>query len=193
MSISSRSEENSPTASPSGEKILIGRVSSAHGLHGEINVVPLTDFPERFRAMDSISLYRGGRFLRTLRLEGVRRKAGGDTLTLRTELEGRDEAEACVGADILIGPDERVELPPGHFWVDDLVGLTVEDMEGHPLGVVSNLIPAGANELYEVRDPAGALHYIPAVEEFVREIDLENGRLQVSLIEGLWDIPGGGA
>ena len=179
MSISSRIEE--------GRRILIGRVSSAHGLHGEINVVPLTDFPERFRAMKSLSLYKEGCFLRSLGVKGVRFNAGGNTLTLRTELENRDEAEACVGADILIEPEERVPLPPDHFWVDDLIGLRVEDTEGRPLGVVSNLLSAGANELYEVRDPEGKLHYIPAVEEFVRMIDLEGGRLQVSLIEGLWD------
>ena len=181
MSISSRTEEN--------RLILIGRVSSAHGLHGEINVVPLTDFPERFRAMDSLSLYKEGCFLRSLGVKDVRFNAGAreNTLTLKTELANRDEAEACVGADILIEPEERVPLPPDHFWVDDLIGLRVEDMEGRPLGVVSDLLSAGANELYEVRDPKGKLHYIPAVEEFVRVIDPEEGRIQVSLIEGLWD------
>ena len=75
--------------------------------------------------------------------------------------------------------------------MDDLIGLRVEDTEGRPLGVVTDLLSAGANELYEVRDPEGKLHYIPAVEEFVRVIDPEEGRIQVSLIEGLWD--GGGA
>ena len=179
MSISSRSEEIS--------RITIGRVSSAHGLHGEINVVPLTDFPERFRTMKSLSLYKEGRFLRCIGVKGVRFNAEGTILTLRTELENRDEAEACVGADILIEPEDRVPLPPDHFWVDDLIGLRVEDMEGHSLGVVTNLLSAGANELYEVQDPEGKLHYIPAVEEFIRAIDPEEGRIQVSLIEGLWD------
>ena len=179
MSISSRSEKI--------RRILIGRVSSAHGLHGEINVVPLTDFPERFRTMKSLSLYKEGRFLRGIGVKDVRFNAEGTTLTLRTELENRDEAEACVGADILIEPEERVSLPPDHFWVDDLIGLRVEDRDGHPLGVVTNLLSAGANELYEVQDPEGKLHYIPAVEEFIRVIDPEGGRIQVSLIEGLWD------
>ena len=179
MSISSRSEKE--------RRILIGRVSSAHGLHGEINVVPLTDFPERFRAMESITLYKEGRFLRSLKVKDVRFNAGGDALALRTELENRDEAEACVGADILVEPEDRVPLPPDHFWVDDLIGLRVEDTEGRPLGVVTDLLSAGANELYEVQDPEGKLHYIPAVEEFVRVIDPEGGKIQVSLIEGLWD------
>ena len=41
--------------------------------------------------------------------------------------------------------------------------------------------------LYEICDAAGGLHYIPAVREFVRDIDLEGGRLRIALIEGLWD------
>ena len=161
-------------------------MSSAHGLRGNIAVVPLTDFPERFQTMGSIDLFRDGVFFRTLKLEGVRQNGGRGTLMLETELRDRDEAERCVGAEILIDPEDRVELPPGSFWIDDLIGLSVEDQEGRVLGEVSDLFRAGGNELYEVRDPEGGLHYIPAVSEFIRKIDLEGGRISVSLIEGLW-------
>jgi 16S rRNA processing protein RimM len=146
----------------------------------------LTDFPERFQDMKSISLYKEGRLLRQLKVLGVR--SVGETLILKTELVDRDAAEACVGTSILIEPSERVTLPPDSFWIDELVGLkVVDDVDGRPLGVVSNFLSAGANELYEVRDPEGGLHYIPAVGEFIRLIDVENGVLRVRLIEGLWD------
>lgn len=149
-------------------------------------MVPLTDFPERFQAMRTIALYRGGDVLRTLEVRGARFDEGRNLLTLRTNLSTRDEAEACVGASILIDREERVELPRDSFWVDDLIGLAVEDLEGRPLGTVTDFL-TGANELYEIRDAAGSLHYIPAVREFVRDIDLEGGRLRIALIEGLWD------
>ena len=149
-------------------------------------MVPLTDFPERFQAMSTIALYRGGNVLRTLEVRGVRFDEGRNLLTLRTNLSTREEAEACVGASILIDQEERVELPRGSFWVDDLIGLAVEDLEGRPLGTVTDFL-TGANELYEIRDAAGGLHYIPAVRDFVRDIDLEGGRIKLSLIEGLWD------
>ena len=41
-------------------KVVIGRVSSPHGVRGELAIVPLTDFPERFQGMDSLDLYREG-------------------------------------------------------------------------------------------------------------------------------------
>lgn len=105
---------------------------------------------------------------------------------MSTDLESREEAEACAGSDILIEAEERVELPEGRYWIDDLVGLRAEDAEGHALGVVTDFLP-GANELYEIQGPDGRRHYIPAVEDFIREIDIEKGVLRVSLIDGLWD------
>ena len=188
MSISSRTSEGeiSETDVQPSEKILIGRVISAHGLRGGINVLPLTDYPERFETMDVITLYREERPWRSVKVRGVRFNEGKNVLTLKTNLADRDEAEACVGMDILIAPEERVALPEDSFWVDDLIGLAVEDVGGRPLGQVEDFI-TGANELYVIRDPVGALHYIPAVREFVREINIEEGRIRVALIEGLWD------
>ena len=149
-------------------------------------MVPLTDFPERFQAMRTIALYRGTEALCTLEVCSVRFDEGRNLLTLQTNLSTREEAEACVGASILIDQKERVELPRDSFWVDDLIGLAVEDLEGRPLGTVTDFL-TGANELYEIRDAAGGLHYIPAVRDFVRDIDLEGGRIKLSLIEGRWD------
>ena len=167
--------------------VLIGRVVSAHGLRGELEVVPLTDFPERFEEMESVALYKGGQFLRNVAVLGVRIGKKG-TLTLSTDLGSREEAEACARAEIRIAPDERVELPPGSFWVDDLIGLRVEDDRGYALGTVTDFLDGGANELYEIRGSDGKMRYIPAVAEFIREIDLNGRRLVVSLIEGLWEL-----
>jgi len=87
---------------------------------------------------------------------------------------------------VLIEPEDRVPLPEGSFWVDDLIGLSVVDNGGEVLGVVENILSTGGKELYEIRDGNGKLHYIPAVDDFVKEIDLSSGKIRVELIEGLW-------
>lgn len=189
MSISSKSDRRDahPDSGLPAGKVVIGRASSPHGIRGELSVVLLTDFPERFQAMDTIDLYRDGLLLRALKVKRVRFNESKNSLILESDLRDRDEAAALSGALILIDSDERVALPEGHFWVDDLIGLKVEDVDGRPLGTVENLLATGANETYEIRDCEGRLHYVPAVEEFIRDIDLELGRIRVSLIEGLWD------
>ena len=152
-----------------------------------MTIVPLTDFPERFQAMDSLDIYREDVLLRTLKVRCVRFGAGKDSLILESDLQDRDEAALLSGALILVDAEERVVLPEGHFWVDDLIGLRVEDMEGRPLGTVKDILTAGAGETYEILGWDGRVRYVPAVEEFVRDIDLDLGRIRISLIEGLWD------
>lgn len=170
------------------KKILIGRVASAHGLDGTLKIIPLTDFPERFKNMNFISLYdKHGDFKRKLKIFGAKTAPDGRNLIIDTELEDRYEAAACAGMNIFIDANERVKLPPDTFWIDDLLGLKVEDSDGNVLGKVTDIIQAGANELYEIRDSDGKPHYVPAVKEFIRDINLETGLIKISLIDGLWD------
>jgi 16S rRNA processing protein RimM len=181
MSTSSKNERQGDS-----KKILIGYVSSAHGVKGEVEVVPLTDFPERFRQMDFLDLYSEGAFFRRLRIASVREYTGKGKWIVGSELSNRDEAKRCVGMSILIDAEERVPLPEDSFWVDDLIGLSVQDGEGNVLGVVEELISSGGHEVYEVKDKEGRLHYIPAVENFVKDINLSSKKIVVELIEGLW-------
>ncbi|MDR1874064.1 MAG: ribosome maturation factor RimM [Synergistaceae bacterium] len=183
MSTSSKNEKRGN----SGRKIFVGYISSAHGVRGEVRVVPLTDYPERFRQMDSLELYSSeGTFVRTLQIRGVREHEGKGELIVAGDVTDRDEAKALVGLSIMVDPAERVPLPEGEFWVDDLIGLRVQDGEGNDLGEVADFLSTGRNELYVVRDADGGLHYIPAAEEFIRNIDLSAGKITVELIDGLW-------
>jgi 16S rRNA processing protein RimM len=184
MSTSSKNKDSFDDGG--GEKILIGYVAAAHGVRGEVRIVPLTDFPERFGRMDTLNLYAEGVFARTLRVGRVREHGGKGELIVQGDIQNRDEAEKLVGLSVLIAPEERVALPDGTFWVDDLIGLRVLNTESALLGVVEDFIFSGGNEVYVVRDDRGELHYIPAVEEFVKNIDVPAKTITVRLIEGLW-------
>ena len=182
MSTSSKNKKDSSTQ----EKISIGYVSAAHGVKGEVRIVPLTDFPERFSRMDVLDLYLNGELARKLNVSRVRRHASKNELIIESDIPDRAEAERLVGAAVLIEPEDRVSLPEGSFWVDDLIGLSVVDKDRKTLGVVEDLLLTGGKELYEIRDGNGKRHYIPAVEDFIKDIDLSSGKISVELIEGLW-------
>jgi len=167
------------------EKISIGYVSAAHGVRGEVCVTPLTDFPDRFDRMGFLDLYLNGALARRLCVTRVRHKNRGE-LIVESDVLDRNEAEKLVGALIQIDRKDRVPLPEGHFWVEDLIGLSVFDVAGNVLGVVEDLIPTGGSDVYAIKDEAGKLHYIPAAAEFVKDIDTDFGRIVVELIEGLW-------
>jgi len=186
MSTSSKSKEKATKDQAKG-KISIGYVSAAHGVKGEVRIAPLTDFPDRFSRMDVLDLYLNGEPARVLNVSRVRKHENRGELIITSDVTSRDEAELLVGMSVLIEPEDRVPLPEGFFWVDDLVGLSVVDKEGKVLGVVEDLLSTGGNELYEIRDENGKLHYIPAVEDFVKKIDTVFGRISLELIEGLWE------
>lgn len=168
------------------EKVTIGYISSAHGIKGEVRIVPLTDYTERFQGMTSLNLCADGLPVRTLRVRRIRKHEGKGELIVESDLKSRDEADRLVGMSVTVSPEERFPLPEGHFWVDDLIGLRVEDREGNVLGKVSDFISFAGSETYEVKDENGGMHYIPAVEKFIGEIDLSSGKIVVDLIEGLW-------
>jgi 16S rRNA processing protein RimM len=188
MSTSSKNKDDKNAFG--GERgVVIGYVAAAHGVKGEVRVVPLTDFPERFLRMDALNLYAEDVFVRTLRVERVREHEGKGELIVKGDVPDRNEAEKLAGLSILISPEERTPLPDGTFWVNDLIGLRVVDVvcpEDGVLGVVEDFISSGGSEVYVVRDDEGKAHYIPAVEEFVKNIDPSAGTIAVKLIEGLW-------
>jgi 16S rRNA processing protein RimM len=184
MSISSKTDDTHEK--PGTGRIVVGRISAAHGVKGEIRLIPLTDFPERFFRMKTLDLYAEGRFVRTLRVSRVRQREDKGAFIVESDVSDRGEAEKLAGMFVTVPASERVPLPDGRFWVDELIGLRVLDEEKTVLGVVKDFISFGGNEVYAVEDGGGKLHYIPAAEAFVKDIDLRARTLAVELIEGLW-------
>ena len=78
------------------------------------------------------------------------------------------------------------ELEDGEFFLTDIIGLDVIDSEsGKVYGRVSDIINRGASDIYVVETPVGE-RMIPAVDEFIVEIDINCG-VKVRTIEGLLD------
>lgn len=172
------------------EMIMIGRVLGAHGVHGEIRVLPLTDFPERFYEMDRIDVFRpAGKLIASLEIEGIRGHEGkGILLVTSPKVQDRDSAQALEGGLVMIPGSERVPLPEGSFWIDDIVGLSVI-LTGTDeiLGVVTDVMRTGEHDIYAVRTTDGETKLLPAVREVILRIAPDEGVMEIRLPEGLWD------
>ncbi|WP_303296137.1 ribosome maturation factor RimM [Pyramidobacter piscolens] len=170
-------------------RVVIGQVQGTHGLRGEIKIRPLTDFPERFFGMESLSFYRNGKCAGDYRVEGMRDAlTRGYFLAALEGVETIEQAELLRGCSVEIAPDERVPLAPGEFWTSDLIGLDACDDRGEKLGVVKDIVDSGPAQLLVIHDFAGKDHLIPAVPEFFRDADLKARRVAIHLIEGLWEL-----
>lgn len=163
---------------PPAGYVTVGRVAGAWGLHGEMKVDPLTDFPERFAP--------GSR----LWLAGEPRTVAGARTHQRRvllHLEGfeRPEDVRPVAGQLLVVPEgDLAELPEDTYYRYQLVGLDVFDLEGTKLGRVTDLLETGSNDVFVVRGDAGEW-LVPAIGDVVREVDVPGRRITIEVIEGL--------
>ena len=81
---------------------------------------------------------------------------------------------------------EDLPLEEGDNFIEDLIGLPVVDAEsGKQYGTLAGVINTGASDIYEI-DTEDGIRMIPAVDEFIKEIDLEKG-IFITPIEGMFD------
>lgn len=155
-----------------------GEIVSTHGVRGEVKILSWGDTPEFLCAFDTV--YLDGK---PLRLLGARPHKN----MVLAGLEGVDSVEAAMRlkGKVLSVDRTGVELPEGRHFLADLMGLTVLDAEtGAELGTVQDILTPPSHEVYVVRG-GGKEYLIPAVDAFVKEIDVEAGRIRVTLIEGM--------
>jgi len=176
---SSRSLGSSNPASDESWNLLIGEITSPQGLKGEVRVYPHTDFPERFSELHRVGVQCGAASIRVLAIEKVR--VAGNVIILKLEgTDSRDDAERLRGARLLISASQAVKLGEDEYYHHQLLGLEVVTTAGESLGPITAIWPTGANDVYET-----PLALIPAVKEFVLEVDIDNGRMLVEARPGL--------
>lgn len=174
---------------------MVGRVVAAQGLQGEVRVLPLSDFPERFTRPGPRWLQRRREAPRQVELLRGRQLPGKELFVVRFEgIDSRTAAEELVGQELMVPGSDRPPLEEGEFHVLDLVGLEVRLLPGgEVIGRVTDLLHGG-NDLLEVETPAPAQgeaaqrRLIPFVEAIVPEVNLPEGWIGITPPPGLLDL-----
>jgi len=102
------------------------------------------------------------------------------------ELNSVDEAETYKGSEIFIKKETLDREESSYFWYE-ILGLDVYLDTGEYVGSISRIIPAEGNDIYLIKKGKKEA-YIPAIHEVVKEIDLRNGKMTISPMEGLLDL-----
>jgi 16S rRNA processing protein RimM len=165
------------------ELVAVGRLAKTHGRHGEIAVDLLTDFPDRFSALERVFV-EGDAVEAPRRVESVRFHKGRPLLKLEG-VSGIGDAEALRGREIRVPVDELVPLPGGTFYHFQIRGLSVADRSRGEIGVVEDVLETGGTDVLVVRGRDGAETLVPLCEEIVTKIDPANGRIEIEAPEGL--------
>ncbi len=160
-------------------RVVIGKAGAPHGLKGELRVIPLTDFPERFESLREVLIGE-----RSFHVERVHYHRQFVLLTL-AECSSREAAAKLTGELLRVARKDAAPLAEGEFYTFDIIGLAALDMDGKRLGAVSHVLKTGSNDVYVVKKPDGAELLVPALKKVVREINIAEGFLRVDLQEEL--------
>lgn len=162
--------------------IAIGHIGSVFGIKGEVKVTLATDFPDRFRGLDTVYL---GPEARPVRLLSSRPHQD----ALLVQLDGyfdRTAAEALVGLWIQVPQTDVLPLGEGERYVFQLIGQRVRTTDGRDLGVIEEILSTPANEIFVVQGDGGEV-LIPYINDVIAEERLDAGEIIVHPLPGLLD------
>lgn len=181
--------------------LAVGLIVGVHGLRGELKVELHTDFPERFDAGSTVYLTDK---LKEIVIKSARPHKNHMLITL-DGIHNRNQAEELRQSWLFVSEDEAKELDEDMYWVHDLVGMTVIEIDStatesvedktasatgeRELGLLTDVLSTGANDVYVIA-PFGEINQgrellLPAIADVVQRVDVENKRMFVRLQSGL--------
>ncbi|MCH5149092.1 MAG: 16S rRNA processing protein RimM [Spirochaetales bacterium] len=170
-------------------KIKVGFIRKAHGLKGEVKILPLTDDPKRFKKIKKLFLRKPDEvesLLAEYDVESVRFSAEEVILKFK-EICDKDAADFLRGTSVYINRSDAVPLDEWEFFSQDLIGLSVFYKEEN-VGTVTDVLNTGANDNLEILLNDNSKHiYYPFIRTFINNVDLENGCLIINQYEGFFD------
>lgn len=188
--MSSKSSRKTTTETPADtagradlpERVAVGRVLRPHGVRGEVVVEVLSDVPGRLAPGRSLKASWAGRPARNLTVESYRVHKTG-ALVRFAGSEDRDQAEELRDALLEVDRSEVPAAPEGTYYWYQLLGCRCW-VDGEDLGEVTDLVEDGGGLLLVV-SKEGRQVPIPFVQSFLKEVDVERGRIELDLPEGL--------
>ena len=170
------------------ELFQVGSITQTHGIKGEVKVFPLTDDISRFKNMKNLLLDGGKDGYISLEVENVRPQKNLVILKFKG-IDNINDIEKYKGQGLYVTKENRVELKDDEYFIADLIGceVYVDTDSDKKFGTISDVMETGANDVYEITLENGKTVLVPAIKECILNVDIEGGRVDIHLLEGLMD------
>jgi len=179
--------------------VVLGAITRAHGVRGDVEVLPFHPGSPRWRAESEIwripgddpaTRDREADILESDRVEPdtivrVRPGSKGRLVITLAGCSDRRAADALRGSVLGVPPEQLDDLADDEFWFHEVAGWEVVTVEGDVVGTILRAIDL-TTQLFEVR-PAdgGESFYVPIIDDVIETIDRDAGRVTIRLMEGL--------
>ena len=164
----------------------VAKIFTTHGLQGEVKVALITDFPNnRFAAGSRLALKDDHNLVLTVKSGRPFKQFW---LVTFEEIDDIEQAEKLKGKVLVVSQENQQELPAGSYYYRDIIGCQVIDNGNKEvIGKITDIEAPGANDIWLVKEKNGNEFWLPYIKDVVKEIDIENQKIYVELMEGLRD------
>jgi len=161
---------------------VIGTVLKPQGIRGELKIKSISPYPERFQKLKKVFISKDK--VESFIIESVH--LTGEFVFLKlSNVNDRTSAEVLRGCELLVDESELIDLKSDEYFVHDLIGCKIYTEEDHYIGELIQIMEAGSNDVYIVRNKTGDEILIPAIADVVKQIDIQNKIIRIHLLEGL--------
>lgn len=160
-----------------------GKIVGTHGVRGMLRVQPWSDSGEFLSGFKCFYLDSKGE----KKVEVKSAKPHGNVVLMALRgIDTIEDAERLRSAIIYIDRDD-VKLPEGRYFISDLIGCTVSDADTEMLlGEITDVSATGANDVWHITKN-GKEYLVPAIDDVIVSVDIENGRIVIRPIKGIFD------
>ena len=162
------------------EFIEVAKIINVHGIKGTVKIYSLTSNIDRFNA-DCI-FYIDKEIPVTIK--SVRELSSDLALLAFNEYDNINQVLEFKNKGLFIEESNLLELPEDEYYIYKLIGVDVYDQDNKFIGKIKDVLTTLANDVYNI-DYNGKNVYIPAVKEFIKDVDIEKSIMKVNIIDGM--------
>ncbi len=164
----------------------VGIISQTHGIKGEVKVFPTTDDINRFKKLKEIILDTGKDKI-NLKIESVKFFKQYAILKFKG-IDNINDIEIYKGKSLFVTRENAVKLEKDEYFIADLIGLEVITDENIKLGILTDIMVTGANDVYVVTSEEKKEILIPAIKDCILEVNVLDKYIKVHLLKGLLEL-----
>jgi len=164
------------------EFIEVAKIINFHGIKGSVKVYLLTSDIKRFKTGCDFYIDKTIK----VTIKSVRALTGDLAILTFNEYSNINDILKFKNLGIFVEEKDLMELPKDEFYIYKLIGMKVYNQNSEFIGEIKEVLTTLANDVYEI-DYNGKSVYIPAVKEFVTDVDVDNAVMKVNTIKGMLD------
>ncbi|WNR46621.1 ribosome maturation factor RimM [Paenibacillus roseipurpureus] len=166
--------------------VTVGKVANTHGIRGEMKIVPETDFPERFDKGSSLLIVDAQNKQTPVTIKTSRLHKNLFIVQF-DQFSNINDVEKFKGSLVKIEAKHQQPLEEGEYYYHEIIGCKVITDEGQELGLVTEVLTPGANDVWVVGLPKGKQLLLPVIDDVILDVDVANKSIRIHLMEGLME------